>query len=597
MSDVTGIHLDFSTTSDTLTIVSTHPEIEHRRRIAFAAENGRLKIDWGYETASPPTRRSAGNFTDATAAFALKGELSGAQAILEALNYPRSERDGIARYLSEKLPELAPASLSAVIDVRAIEAVKATVSPSILNLEFFSGDGERADRRRQAAAGMPLFSGHMSSTLSLKMTVDRSKPLMDAVIEAFNGRASGTISKASVRRLAGISEQPFKANIDTVVEFSSRIPPDWIPAAGNEWRAFCLIADGVVNQLRLSPEETTSFLKGCSGRWVDFTGRFVAPLVDRRDDDIQPEGIDTMVPLAFSNLSEMLNCFVNVVVVPLSVHGSFVSDVTVNAETRSNAFDLAKKMIFGEKSAPSLVSMFRKWQTQRAAILNATNLREEERRRELLKDVPINGWPALCNPVTAKNGLTLVPLTSPEQLDWEADNGADPNGSKGLNHCVHGFSNNCRTGESHIVSIRLIDENGAYQRLSTVEFSRLSPTSDHLTVAQHRGHTNGTPADKAEDALAWFKDAVAMGDVRLNRQLIEAFDRIVLEGVDGVQRAAGYDWRDADVLSQAIAPWGHYVDASYRNLGFEGLLAMDDLQPVRDTIAPELIGSASAVRR
>lgn len=598
MTDNSEIFLDVVTVPDGVKIVSRHPHSQHRRHVVVGLNDGRLSVHWGYDESKASTSEAGVAFADATPTFIVKGDIDGAESILEALNYPRDERAAAARFLIETVPAAVPASVAAAVDQRAIEALRAVSAPSILNLDFYSGDGERADRRRQAANSLPLFAGRMASTLSLKMTVDRSKPLTEALIGAFDGRTSGTISKAVIRRLSGVSDKPFMTDLDTVIEFASRVPADWIPASGADWRAFCLIADGVVNQLRLSTAETTKFLKGCSGKWAEFAVRMTAP--------ISPEGcqddLDRSISVAFRHLSEMLECFSNVVVLPLAVHGAFVSHVTVNVEAKHRAFDVAKKMMFGEKSAPSLVEVARKWHSHRASILDATRLSEQERRQVMLKDVPPNGWPALCDSVVAPNGLTLVPLNTPEQLSWEGDGdkypakSSDPSGAKGLNHCVGGYANKCHSGNSHIFSIREIDENGTYRRVSTIEFSRLDPTSNNLHKVQHYGHSDTTPIGKAQDAVDWFMETVALGNVRLNRELIAAFDKTVLDTMDGVERFCGFDWRDADTLATALVPWGPYVDGSYRRLGFEGLLALDDMAVVRDSIPPELIGVAATLR-
>jgi len=593
MTTERDFYLDVSSVDGGLKIVSRHPHSPHHRQLMIGVSDGRLAVNWGYNDKVIAADHPLATFADATPLFALKGNSEGVDSILEALRYPRDERPDAARFLLAVIPSIAPPSLISAIDASSMDALRAVNSPSILNMDFYSGAGERAERRRQAAKSIPLLAGFFANILSLKMTVDRSKPLTEAVIGAFNSRTTGTIGKGHVRRLAAVTEKPFGTDIETIVEFSSRIPADWVPSNGRDWKAFCLIADGVVNKLQLSGDDTAKFLKGCSGRWGDFATRFVAPIAEERPTD----EIEALLPVAFQNLSEMLECFTNVVIIPLAVHGSFISDVTINAEGNGHALRVAKAMIFGEKSAPSLVTLARRWHSQRAAILDATRLSEEERQRVLLQEVPIDGWPSLFDPVMAPNGLWLVPLNTPEQLTWEGGKVPDPNGVMGLHHCVGGYSTKCRNGNSHIVSIREVDQRGAYHRISTVEFDRLSPTSDHLVKLQHYGYEDSTPVGKAKDAVDWLMESVALGQVKLNRNLIEAFDRSVLESMDGVQRFCGYDWRDGDTLARALAPWGPYVDSAYRNLGFDGLIAMDELTPIRDSIAPELISTAMALRR
>lgn len=586
-------YLDISLDDHGVKVLSRHPHTQHHRFIRLEVADGRASVNWDYadhQNAEDATGRMP--FVDATPLFAIHGYREGADAILEALNYPRDGRSHAAGFLIQALPEIAPLQLLSIVDRRAIEALRAVSAPSLLNLEFYSGDGERSSRRRQAASSMPPLAGILANNITLKMTIDRSKPLTDGLIDFLGSRTTGSIGKGAIRRFSGVTDKPYGTDIDTVIEFASRIPADWIPTGEDEWKIFCMIGDGVINRLRLSAAETTTFLKGCSGRWQAFASRMVAPLSEQE----RGEGLEVSIPVAFGQLRDVMECLVNIVVLPMAVHGKFASKVTVNTEVKQYAFALAKRMLLGEKSAPALIELSRKWHTQRAVILDATRLAEQENRVSLLGEIPHDGWPPLCDPVVAPNGLVIVPLNSPDQLQWESSKAKDPTGAPGLSHCVWSYPTKCLSGESHIVSIREFDENGAYSRISTVEFARLHPTSNRLTVVQNQGFGNSTPSGQSRDAVTWFTEAVALGQIPLKRDLMQAFERDVLGEMDGVERQCGYDWRDGELLRRAIAPWGPYIDRKYRELGLKEFHALDDFSPIREAIVPDLIRTDAGIR-
>src|SRR5690606_9208877 len=116
-----------------------------------------------------------------------------------------------------------------------------------------------------------------------------------------------------------------------------------------------------------------------------------------------------------------------------------------------------------------------------------------------------DGWPPLCNPVQAPNGVWIVPLTDPRELNDEGRAAPDSNGVCGLNHCVGGYAYACRSGRSHILSLRAGGSHGpGIKRLSTVEIMSVVPGEVDLNVRQHRGPSNRAPDRSATLALEWF---------------------------------------------------------------------------------------------
>lgn len=599
IGDKVGEHLEVrvlpSEIGTGFTVTSRHPGSGDPRLVAIkTTENGDLPYCLAVGKLAPESADVVA-FTEgdvrssAALPMALLGETPNAAVILDALSYPIDEREKVSSALERSIIGIRPDQLVDLIDPRAMKALGAAGDPTNGDLRFYSGDGERPERRRQAAAGFPLLSEMIPATLSLKIAIDRGKPLMDELVKSIDGRTSGTIGKAAIRRLAAVAEAPFGADLETILEFSSRISPDWIPKEGPEWRAFCVAADAIVRKLGASPEETPALLKGCAGRWGDYLSRITVAGLGRPLDDHDP--VVELVPSAMRDVRDMIGCFADVVVLPLAAHGHGSSEVVVTPELRQRAEAVARMMLMGDRSAHVVTDLSRRWHSQRAAILDVTRLMAAERRQQLLGDIREGGWPLLTDSVQAPNGLWLVPLGTPNLLAWEGLHGLDPNGVMGLHHCVGGYSSKCIKGDCHIVSVRKVFDDGSYERLSTIEFDRLKPRSDQLSVLQNRSHGNGVPSGPAKDATSWYIEAMAHGHVPIHRERIGAFLEREAESFDGLERFCGFDWRDRDTLNAAVGPWGPFVNSAWSRVGLDDLVQAEAVAWVRETIAPELLGA------
>jgi len=594
MSESGDIHLglDVFTRPDCegLAVVSTHP-LTGSARIVVIATGGAVGVRTGagdlgddLDASIDAVLSAATPYDKADLAVEMSGASGSVGAILHALAYPRDERDAVAPSLAHALEEARSPAIAASVDPRGVEALRAVNGATLNDLHFYSGEGERPERRRQAAASFPLLASKLSSTLSLKMAIDRAKPLLDAVVAAMDGKAGGTIGRAAIRKLASVRESPYRTDIDTLMEFASRVPAEWIPSSGEDWRAFCTLAEGIVRQLRVPPESTAALLKGCSGRWADFA-RKVATAAGSPE-DVPPE---QALPRSFHDAANMIECLADVAVMPLAAHGHCTSEAMVTPEIRIAAIDAARRMVLGDRAAAAVLDNSRRWHHERDDILDATRIAADERRMQLLAGVPPDGWPGLTDAVQAPNGLWLVPLDTPELLRWEGLREPDPTGAEGLHHCVGGYATRCMRADCHIVSVREILDDGTYRRLSTIEFDRLNPRSDQLSVVQNRGKGNGDPSGPAQDATAWFMETVARGQVPLHRERIAAFQELMQGAADGVERFCGYDWKDREILSAAVGPWIRFLDRGYRRGDLDAYLGMGEIAEVGGTFAPELL--------
>jgi|HigsolmetaGSP11D_1036233.scaffolds.fasta_scaffold00179_8 hypothetical protein len=570
-------------------VLSTHPHTGTPRVVVAVSDGSRLAagmahMDGSLDAAINSAIEDSDQVRAAKIAIELAGAADSSDAILEALAYPENLREEASQFLLDSLSSVRPQELAESVSRRVVDLLRVAGNARLTDLEFYSGDGERGERRRQAAESFPFLATKISANLRLKMAVDRSQPLIDAVASTLATATNGRAGKATVRRLRLVEEPPYGTDLDTVIEFSSRVSPDWIPSSGADWKAFCVVADGIVRTLGAPAEMTAPLVKGCGGRWVTFCQRLAAH-VGTYDEQTDADTL-RIVSMAFADLREMIQTFSEVVVMPLAAHGHQSTHAYVTPEIRQLAIDVAMKMICGSRSATALFENLRKWQVDRNRVLAVMSQIFESRREKLLEGIPADGWPALSDQVQAPNGLWLVPLNTPTLLNWESLPGQDPNGVLGLAHCVSSYASKCRRGDCHIVSVRQINEDGTYQRLSTIEFKRLGPTN-WLHVAQHRGRSNRTPCPEATNALNWYVDAVRLGLVRIHRDRINAFHNHL--EMDGIEAFCGYDWRKRDVLNSAVAPWGRFVDASYRRYGLDDLINSAEIAEVGSAFAPELL--------
>lgn len=105
-------------------------------------------------------------------------------------------------------------------------------------------------------------------------------------------------------------------------------------------------------------------------------------------------------------------------------------------------------------------------------------------------------------------GIEIVELLLPDELGLEG---------KAMSHCVSGYSGNCYSGHSRIVSFR---KNGA--SLATAEFGLTKwlkkPTIHHLYLRQLKGYRNASIPASSEvgRAHAWLKKQIASRKVVIN---------------------------------------------------------------------------------
>ncbi len=149
---------------------------------------------------------------------------------------------------------------------------------------------------------------------------------------------------------------------------------------------------------------------------------------------------------------------------------------------------------------------------RRVASLSA--LRHERRAEQ-------PGWPPLCNPWRSSCGrFEIVVLSSAVELVEEG---------RAHDHCVGGYYDICRRGDTQILSLR---EEGRHA--ATVEL-KLGPdlSSIAIEVGQFKAYRNATPPAHLHDPLRAFLRAVRSGEHPVDGSRLAAYRKAMRDRWDG----------------------------------------------------------------
>ena len=487
------------------------------------------------------------------------------------------------------------------LDAGALESLSCISRFGSSAYDFYAAPGARGEARRQAAAAYPLLAADMAARPLVKFAIDMKKPLVEPLERAYGADEAGNpfMSKALLRRLQGARLPDHGIPSEVLVQTLGRIPADWFPRDADDWKAFCDLTDvGFRDFAREMRERPDKLCPNAAGKWAEVRTRVAkAAASTLPPEDLNPEARKAWRPegdesreglsSSFANAQDVIHMFRDLVVLPVAV-SEVQDDSFIGPEGRQLAFEAAARILFGGKSLVAIMEAQRLWHSQAANVLAATETPALP--RPVLREVAEDGWAPLCDVVTAPNGVVIVPLTDPRELQDEGSGGPgnpgpDRNGIMGLGHCVGGYSAQCKKGTSHIVSFRVPTQDG-FRRLSTAEFNQLSADSDILSCRQHHGVRNGSPPKEAKEAFDWFVGEVASQRIPLNRDGI----RMVLEGkppiTDDVQRACGYDRKDLDLVAKVLAAWKPHLPKRFRDMDVDALRECAEMEELVESAAP-----------
>lgn len=197
-------------------------------------------------------------------------------------------------------------------------------------------------------------------------------------------------------------------------------------------------------------------------------------------------------------------------------------------------------------------------------------------RKEMLAEDP--HWPAVCDVWTSPDGrITAVPLTTAEELVDEGNF---------HNHCVGGYYEQCRSGRTHIVSMRRDSVPAGTLELTAVF---IEGKLDHLTPGQFETTHRAKPDQDVQDAAkAFLRDLEEAHPV--NRKQVQKHAR-------RMARMHHDGWSETIMpLSHAVRTWPLYRPLMPRPF-VEDLMTWAERSGLIATIDAALLAIAGAKTR
>jgi hypothetical protein len=463
---------------------------------------------------------------------------------------------------------------------------------------YYARDDEVGVLRRQAAASYPLLARDIATKPTLKFAVDRKQPLAQK-LEATYGRNAADqpyMTKALLRRFAGLVQPDHGLPTEVIVQTLGQMPADWFPKTDDDWDALCdLTQEGFrhyARELGLRPDE---MCPNTGGKWAEARQRVARaaaptqPPLDMTEEEMRAwkpvpdESVDGLRS-AFTGAYDCVRMFADQVILPVAASAAGDADVPFGPEGDRLAFEAATRILFEKQSIVQTMKLQRHWHTQLAAIIEATA--DPDAPVTVAQEVAEDGWAPLTDTQVAPNGVYCVPLTDPRQIKDEGSSALDENGVRGLSHCVGGYAQKLRRGESHIVSFREVQPDGSYRRLSTAEFGAPAADSDKLHCIQNRSTGNGAPSREADEACKWFMAEVEARRIPINRDGIMAYLGGRPKITDPIHKKAGYDRRKLDIVDRVLTAWTPYMPKRFRDLGIDGLREAPEMQALVEYVAP-----------
>ena len=217
------------------------------------------------------------------------------------------------------------------------------------------------------------------------------------------------------------------------------------------------------------------------------------------------------------------------------------------------AYDLAGRLLYGDKSAAAILEASKDWHAHRQAIDSGTRAA-----------TAALAWPPLFEGTFEHGKVAVVAVASHAALRAEGWKGDDGEGVQGLDHCVATRLADCVAGRAHILSVRSIGADGRWERLSTCEVSLREGAGGEprIEVREHKGLENADPCPEAEEAVTHLSEALAAG-----RVAVPAEASAPRRATRSLEDLCGYDWREPTAVATAFDAWRAFLPRWARGLG------------------------------
>ncbi len=505
------------------------------------------------------------------------------------------------------------------IDARALHALRAADRIDVSSYLFFAGDGPKADHRRQAAGTYPLLAGAMSRLPTVKMRIDAGSSLADALEMAMGRREDGrpTLPKAALKRLQGIEWAADAMAPEQLAEALGSISPQNVPRTREDFEAFAAVASTIGRMLPSVGLTFDVLAADSQGKWAEFRRRTAKAAMERRP----PQGLDAegiaewrrnppppdesveALRAACVDLEEMVDMFARTLVLPAASAASDEMPILGEIQRRQ-AREVAAQILIGTKTAPGAFLATRAWHGTAMEMLAVVRGGDPEL-VERLQAVAEDGWAPIAQAMTAPNGLFILPLTDPRMLADEGrgwglrgeESTLNADGSRGLNHCVATKESYCRQGTMHVLSIRRVNADGTFERLSTPSILGVPQGSTDIRPNEHRAFGNTNPSAEAAAAWKWYKDGLSSGAIPINHDMIrEVTVRERKRWSDDVARGALYDWRKDELLERAFSAWRPYLPKAMQSMPLADFLARPDIRDLSASLTGRRLVALHAAR-
>lgn len=307
------------------------------------------------------------------------------------------------------------------------------------------------------------------------------------------------IDDARLRRLSRIPARLGTAPRISTARLAAAVPPDWIPVDDPVRSIGMEICAGAV--MRALPDEAGACdifaaVKRWKGRW-DEAAIEVADAVLGADREFGSNPYELLARAG--HVRHVRQWLVQQVIAPIAVIGG---------ATEQQAIAFAEAQAFPRTDIASLLRLSARWHAEPGRRIVGA----DGRSTALAPDVR---WPVPLPVLKAREGLSLIPLTTQGELMDEGARVPDAHGVLGNGHCIGTFGKTLLSGDGVVLSVRDGNGRGA-RRLSTAYITIGRGPKVAARLVEHRARGNTQPEERAEAAVARLVAAIESGNVTID---------------------------------------------------------------------------------
>ncbi len=374
---------------------------------------------------------------------------------------------------------------------------------------------------------------------------------------------------------------------EALVRYLEGLPPSWAPRDVEAWHA---MADCVpaLAWARAFPREAYATVVDVQGDWVMFRDRLMAGIAvpprapgELGVGDRAGERAEALAVALDGVLDAAVALCRQVVAPAAALADRLAHDVSVrqllparDGRDQGEPVDPDEEahvgllLFAGERSLAGTLRASARWHAGRSRIDDAIVA--------LPGDVAAaTSWPAAFPDHHERDHKgqewRLMVLTDVAALVDEGSAGRDAAGDHGLDHCVAGYAEDCRSGRCRIASVRKLVE-GRWQRAYTAE---IVLDEDRLPrVRQLTGHRNGRPSLGAAGFLTGYVAGARMALMAPGRhaRMLEGLAPLPLAG--SLSARAGYEWWRTGHWGKAMLAWSPLLPGRLRAMSAADVAAL-----------------------